>query len=104
MKQGITALLLIALLASVTACGSEAGTVDETTAGSEDATGTTAQEAEEYPWADLDCGGDSFTILNSTDNYGFYDALDVESTTGDRLDDAIYARNRALEDRYKFRL
>lgn len=44
---------------------------------------------------DIACPGASLT---------YYDALDVEEITGDNLNDAIYNRNRALEDAMNFKL
>lgn len=44
---------------------------------------------------DIACPGASTT---------YYDALDVEEITGDKLNDAIYNRNRALEDAMDFKL
>ena len=102
MKRKIAAILLIAILASLQSCGDGKTPADETSNQSEG--GETTASASEYDWADLDCGGDTFTILNSTDTYGFYYALDLENDTGDRLDDAIYNRNRQIEEKYRFKL
>ena len=100
-KRVICMLLLVSMLTAAS-CGDNKTLDKETTITS--GSGETTAPASEYDWADLDCGGDTFTILNSTDTYGFYDALDLESVTGDRLDDAIYNRNRQLEEKYQFEL
>ena len=102
MKRKIAAILLIAILASLQSCGDGKTLADETSNQSE--SGETTASASEYDWADLDCGGDTFTILNSTDTYGFYNVLDFETSTGDRLDDAVYNRNRQIEEKYRFKL
>lgn len=113
MKRKLSLLLLVALLASATACGESntdvtGGTTDTTDVTDTESTADT-EETEvpveaEYVWADLNCNGDTFTLLNSTDTYGFTWALDSEGTTGENLNDAIYRRNRDLEDRYAFHL
>ena len=53
---------------------------------------------------ELDCGGKTLTILNPTTTWGFYTDIDKEEQTGDALGDAIYERNRRLEEKYNFTL
>ena len=88
---------------SAASCG-DAGDTDPETSANEDASSSSAEDVPEYNWASLDCGEGDFVLLNSTDEYGFYDYIDFEATTGERLDDKVFERNRELEDRYKFRL
>ena len=101
------ALLLIALLAAQTiSCGSEK-TDGETTTGGQLTDGTESSSAADdvsiYEFPDFDYGGGEFVILNTRQEYNFYDSLDFEEATGDSLDDAIYDRNRALEERFNFK-
>lgn len=100
MKRAICFLILASLMLTAS-CG-ENQTGDETTT-TENITETTAKE-EEYSFAELDLGGDTFAILNSSDTYGFYYYLDHDEISGERLDDVIYERNRKLEDKYSFKL
>lgn len=99
MKKIISLLLLAAMLASVS-CGADTTTDEETTTVSDE---TTVQEAE-YEFPTLDLGGRDFNILNTNQTYGFYTTLDIEVQTGDAVDDAIYSRNRNIEDRFKVNL
>ncbi len=102
MKRKISMLLILASIISAVSCG-ESGTNNDTDESSSDTTAAEETQAG-YAWADLDCSGYTFRLLNSTDTYGFTDELDFETETGDRLSDAIYKRNRDLEERYKFTL
>lgn len=102
MKRKISIFLILASLISTVSC-SESDTNNNTDESSSDT--TTAQETQAgYAWADLNCEGYTFRLLNSTDTYGFTNQLDFDTETGDRLNDAIYKRNRDLEERYKFTL
>ena len=102
MKKMTSLLLLVAMLASLSACGSES-TSDETTAQS-GAESTTVVEADDYSYPELNCGGDEFTILNLENVWQMYTYIDLESQTGEIIDDAVYDRNRALEERFNFKL
>ncbi|MCL1793843.1 MAG: hypothetical protein FWG34_08230 [Oscillospiraceae bacterium] len=71
------------------------------TAGNGD--GSEEKQAEAGPGYDypvLNCGGEDFTILNSSNTWAFYYAIVHEAMTGDILDDAIYGRNRQIEDMF----
>ena len=56
--------------------------------------------ADEYIYASLDCNGEDFTFLNVTTTWDFYTAITHESETGEVLDDAIFSRNKKIEERY----
>ncbi len=93
------------LLASVTACGGgttapSGGENTDASTGSEAVT----TEAPKHIYPELDCNGDTFTILNPSTTWGFYTDLDHESQTGDVLDDTVYSRNRDLEEKFNFKL
>ncbi|MBQ8510913.1 MAG: hypothetical protein IJ493_13510 [Clostridia bacterium] len=101
-KRLLTLLLLAApLTVSAVSCGGTDTPSDTTASGT---TTTTPEDSSGYSYPELDCNGEEFTILNGTTTWGFYTSLDHESQTGDTLDDAIYNRNRGLEDRYNFKL
>ncbi len=102
MKQGkwVLFLLLAAMILSATACGS----TESTETGAETIpTETTAAETEETRLTDdlpdLDFEGRSFMVLAGLENW-YKGYIDVEETTGDVLNDAIYDANRALEERF----
>ena len=105
-KNRIISLLLLALMAATSCGGTGSGTNDDTsadnsTSAADTDTGTTAPE---YVFADIDCGGDSFTVLNATTTWGFYAYMDFETQTGESLDDAVYERNRFVEEKYNMKL
>lgn len=98
MKKLISTLLLISMLASVTACGGEAQTDSETTPADD----TTAAETSPD---NIPLG----TNLNgvTVKIYVRGDTIDTEfdnAETGDVVDDAVYNRNRAIEERLNVRL
>ena len=99
-RRLISLLLLASLIASASACGSDVPDVNDTTT-------TTADETTvkpEYEFSALDCGGDTFTILNTRKTWNMYTYIDLESQTGDSLDDAVYERDRNIEDIFKVKL
>ena len=82
-------LLLTSMLLSMQACGGEAVSSDTTTAPAGDT--TTAEP--EYQLPEADFGGETFNVYLWS-----LSKLPVEEENGDILNDAIYARNRAVED------
>lgn len=98
MKKFTAMIILVAML-MVVACSNQ-NNVDNTVLS--DVTTTNAETTVEYDYSELDLGGRTFTILNTAQDYDFYTTLDLEEQTGDSVDDEIYNRNRALEERYNF--
>lgn len=69
-----------------------------------DSAGTIAAEddnAYEDNLGDYDFGDDAFHMLTRT-YVLIHSNLDTEETSGDPINDAIYERNRALEERFNF--
>ncbi|MBQ8509506.1 MAG: hypothetical protein IJ493_06315 [Clostridia bacterium] len=93
------ALLFAVLTAQTVGCGSDKP-IDGTQTPSTDT--TTVAAAVGYAFPSLNLEGGKFSILNSTNTYGQYTTLDLEEATGDILDDAVYNRNRAMEERFHF--
>lgn len=96
----LSGLLLILLLAQIS-CGSAADTPAVTTGTdtTQTASETTVVNAPELP--ERDYGGESFDILtagnwdnNWTEIYDFM----AEEETGEPVNDAVYRRNRAVEE------
>lgn len=95
------ALLFTLQIISCAADETDSTNIEENT--SEGTAGTVGtDEADEYKFPDFDYGGGKFVILNTRQEYNFYDALDFDEATGDSLDDAIYDRNRELEEKFNF--
>ena len=93
--------LLCAILMSASACGSDtpAPSGDTETAADE-----TTAAPEGYDYAGKDFGGAAVNILNYEDLWKCYLHLDFESQTGEILDDAVYNRNRRVEEALNFKL
>ena len=94
MKKITAILLLLALTLSAFSCGSEPGKTDGTTA----ADGTTAEETSPSGLPKLDFGNEKVTIL--VEDYGGYVGTEfyVDEANGDIVNDAVYDRNRKVED------
>ncbi|MCI8388013.1 MAG: extracellular solute-binding protein [Clostridiales bacterium] len=106
MKKLISIALLMALLLTQTACGDTGKPVDtdnnDTVSG--DDSSSAPETKPEYVFPELDCDGDTFTVLNASTTWGFYHYMDFESQTGEMLDDEVYARNRFIEDKFNLEL
>ncbi len=103
MRKFLSAVLAAALLLAASACGGTE-TPSDTTGGDTTGDNSTApaETQPEYVYPEVDLGGETFSILNTAQTYGFYDHLDFDTATGETLDDAIYNRNRDLEERFGF--
>ncbi|MFQ9148311.1 MAG: hypothetical protein ACLR5G_08595 [Eubacteriales bacterium] len=99
-KRIISLLLIASLLTSASACGSEAPEKDNGT----DTTAEETTEKPEYEFPELNCGGDKFTILNTGWVWSMYTFIDFETQTGDSLDDAVYERDRKIEEIFNVKL
>ncbi|MBQ2708595.1 MAG: extracellular solute-binding protein [Clostridia bacterium] len=102
MKKNIR--MLAALLALLTAAGTVScggsGSASDTTASGAD---TTAPETEAgYPYPDKDFGGYTFKVLNYETFVDCYMHIAMEDMTGEAVDDAVWARNRKVEDKLNF--
>lgn len=107
-KRLISILLLAGIAASaLTGCGDDAGDTQVTTGGQDDVT-TISDDSpydangflkDELP-SDLDLGGKTVSIYVRGDTMNQYYA----EQTGDIVDDAIYERNRKIEERLNVKL
>lgn len=97
--QRITSAALAAILLLLTGCGSGAdGKLSDTSADTD--AETTLAEPEGYTYPDKDYEGYNFRILN-LDFFGdCYVAVDIQEQTGESVDDAVYNRNRRIEERF----
>jgi len=105
LKKTVSFLCALLLTLPLAACASEPadnGAADTTAADTETAE-TTAEPEFVYEYAEADFEGEDFVMLNTAQTYGFYSNLDFEEATGDALDDAIYERNRKVEEIYNLK-
>lgn len=98
MKKQISSILCLSLLAAAMAsCGGE-GT--ESPIMEEQTTAPVVTE-ELIPLPEADYGGTDIKILTAAEQWqGFY----IAEQTGEPIDDAVYNRNRAIEERYNVKL
>lgn len=99
----LAALLTAALLiASTAACADKS---DKPVTASTEAAATEAVETQpEYVYPDEDYEGADYRVLNYDQLWDMYIQIDVDEMTGDALDDAVYERNRAIEEKLNFKL
>ena len=101
-------LTLIALLPILSSCAQD-GTndpksPDATTGAIEGDTLPASDDEIPYEYAAADFGGGDFRIYNYTTTWGFYSDVAIEDQTGEALDDAIYARNVFIEEKYNVKI
>lgn len=96
-------LLCICIVPLLSACSGDGGGTD-TESGSQTSStgGGTDAETEKYPYPNAYYDDASFVFLVREDGYWGqdYDDIWVETTSGDKLETAVYKRNLAVEDRY----
>jgi len=103
----LCALLLLGAMLTATACASaDSGETTDTTATADTAetVETTAAETEisdDLPEEDF--GGKDFRILTIDKNYG-RENFEAEEENGALIHDAVYRRNRAVEERYNVKI
>lgn len=102
-RKQLTSLILLAAVLTSAACGSTPSETPETTASNGDDT-TTAAETVGYQYPDKDYGGREFTVMNYDSMWDCVMALDFAEQNSDRLDDAIYNRNRKVEEKLGFKM
>lgn len=91
---------MLVLLGAAVSCGSADDTQTAvTTEAMKSAETTEAVTEDVYPYETPDMGGYALRILNSDDLWDMFMKVDVEETTGEVLNDAVYARNRAVEEK-----
>lgn len=105
MKKTISTLSLIlaALLSSsaLLGCGETAAdTPAGDTGNGQTGTIEPAETEPLYAYPEANYNGYAFRILNLDEFYQCYMRVDLEAQTGEAVDDAVYARNRRIEDRY----
>ncbi len=99
MKNRILAVLLAAMLTAPMLFSCAGDTTKETTDtndGTADTSLTETEPAWDYP--DMDFGGSDYRILNFEELWDMYIHMDAPELTGEALNDAVYNRNRKIED------
>lgn len=97
MKRHISLILALITAGTLTSCGDDTGPVQTDSALADAPTDTPETDIySSLPTGNY--GGAKFKILNNISNFA-YTSMDLESETGDVLDDAVYQRTRSVEDR-----
>ena len=98
MKKQLSSILCLSLLAaSMASCGSE-GTKQPIT---EEQTTVPVVTEELVPLPEADFGGTDFKILTAAEQWQY---LYTAEQSGEAIDDAVFNRNRAVEERYNITL
>lgn len=108
-KTSISAILLAAQLAALASCGGGTASTDTTASGGADTTVSADTEITRanYPDTvptDLDFEGETLTIISRNDQELYLMEFTAEEENGDILNDAIYSRNRYVEERLNVKL
>jgi hypothetical protein len=101
MKRNLTFILAMLIFVNITACAGSETTTDTITSGSDVTTAPVEDELTDgLPEVNMD--GFVFSVYNNSQEKMTWTntTLDVESQTGEVLNDAIYKRNRNVEERF----
>ncbi|MBQ8510824.1 MAG: hypothetical protein IJ493_13055 [Clostridia bacterium] len=101
-KRTLTAILTMAMLASFTACGDTAEPSADTTTTTAADTTVSAETVEVCELPDTDWEEQEFRVLGMLNSRSYFCnfEIDMDEETGDVVNDAIYHRNTAIEERY----
>ena len=96
-KKITAAALLIAMALSATSCGggNDGGTGDTTTSGGDTTTSAPEDTSPKLELPETNYNGQEFNMLLTTHASYEYDA---EEETGDVVEDAVYRRNKTVEE------
>ena len=103
MKKLLIIVLLIGMVITSCSTGTTSDTKTNDTTAVTTAGDAVAEETQPaYQFADVDYNGEEFWMINVEPVWGYYPNVDFENMTGEVLDDAIYVRNRFLEEKFNF--
>lgn len=98
----LAALIALTLLIS---CGGDTGQNSQTTTSANSELSDNIEETtQSYNYSDVNYNGEEFVILNAENIWGFFMQIDFEEMTGESLEDAVYTRNRNVEEKFNFKL
>ncbi|MBE6612326.1 MAG: hypothetical protein E7632_07530 [Ruminococcaceae bacterium] len=103
MKKQLAYILLLAMAAQLAACGETPGAgADSTTASTDTTTAEVTTSLFNPDLPDKDYGGHQFRLLSSDEiGSGRYSyEIDAEAENGETINDAVFRRNSAVEDRF----
>ena len=113
MKKRLFLIIFMIFILVLVSCGSKE-TDNKTTNADSNATNNIDGEnddanqpeepVETYIFPELNCNNEIFTFLNVTTNWDFYTTIVHDVQTGEILDDTIYARNLAVEEKFNVKI
>ncbi len=98
----IASLLALSAVGGLVSCGGTTAQTNDTTAAPSGE--TTVPEEAGYDFEGRDYGGYEFKVLNFESIWNCVVQLDFAEQTGETLNDAIYNRNRLIEEKLNFKL
>ena len=102
MNKKLSLILTLLVLAGATSCGDSGTPSESTPADTTTSDGTTTPEVLTDGVPDIDMDGFVFSVYHNNPTQMTWTnlTLDVEEENGEALNDAIYNRNRAVEERF----
>ncbi len=103
----LAALLTVATSLGLIACASDSGTSNDTSADTASTETTAAVETERTSGLpDKDWGGRTITFAARDSSYGDWETFEIytDVETGEPINDAVFARNSAVEERYNLKV
>ena len=100
-KRFVSLILAVFMALGTASCAKDNGQPEVTTAS--DNTTSDSAVFEEYIYPSEKFDGYEFTFFSADTQFGCYVRMDFDEQTGDRLDDAVYARNRRVEEKIRLR-
>ena len=96
--RAISLLTAAGLYTSLCSCADEVepAEVSETT--------TIVETVSDYVYPELDLEGETISILNMDEYWGMHISICTDEQNGESLNDAVWERNRSIEDRFNCRL
>ena len=98
-SRTFTIFLCAAMLACTASCGGDAPSVGDTAAAETTPAETKAEVLASGVPDTLDLDGETITIYNAPNNDGLAWLADISEETGDTVEDAIYRRNLAVQEK-----
>lgn len=95
--------LMMALLVCIS-CAGDKTAVEQIATTTSESNNIGEETIPDYTYPDVNYNDEDFVILNAENIWDFIMVIDFEEMTGESLEDAIYTRNRSVEEKLNFKL